>query len=65
MFDYIEEMAVTVPFSEFMALQCAIMRETAEEEGFETMDAWAMARPDRFEEVSKGLRATYRVYNLK
>lgn len=65
MFDHIEIEATVIPFEEFMAVQAAIMRETAEEEGFSGVDEWAAARPERFQDVSQGLRATYRVYNLK
>ena len=65
MFDYIEIEATTVSFPEFMALQTAIMAETAWEEGFAGVDEWAAARPGRFEEVSREMRRTYRVYNLK
>ena len=65
MFDYIEIEATTVSFPEFMSLQRCIMAETAWEEGYESLDAWAVACPERFEEVSRELRATYKVYNLK
>ena len=65
MFDDIEMAATVIPFSEFMALQRCIMTETAWEEGFSSLDEWAVARPDRFEEVSREMRRTYRVYNLK
>ena len=65
MFDQIEIEATVIPFSEFMSLQRCIMQETAWEEGFESLDAWAAERPERFEAVSEELRATYRVYNLK
>ena len=65
MFDYIEIEATTVSFPEFMSLQTVIMTETAWEEGYESLDAWAVARPERFEAVSLEMRRTYRVYNLK
>jgi len=65
MFDAIEIEATKVSFPEFMALQCAIMEETAIDEGYESLDSWAQARPERFEEVSRDMRRIYKVYNLK
>ena len=65
MFDQIEIEATVIPFEEFMAVQATIMEETAHDEGYENLDAWAVARPERFEEVSREMRRVYRVYNLK
>jgi hypothetical protein len=65
MFDYVEIEATVIPFEEFAAVQVAIMQDTAIDEGFESLDSWALARPGRFEEVSQEIRQTYRVYNLK
>lgn len=65
MFDAIEIEATVIPFHEFAAVQVAIMQQTALDEGYSSMDEWAQARPERFEEVSQEMRRTYRVYNLK